>query len=91
MNRLWAIKIIVFIFTFLLIFGTLVLVGKIYGNFTHRRISDIVLNQPTGSEIKNIVADNGELYVWVSGGGISDRIVVYDTSKHKVMLNIVLN
>ena len=91
MNRLLLIKITVFVFTFLLIFGTLILAGRVYKNIRHRKVADIVLNQPQGSEIRQITAGNGELYILTSGGDTADRVIVYDAASRKIVSNIVLN
>lgn len=91
MNGLKIAKVAVLIMS-LLIVGVLALclntVHKQYKSAKINSVSQILLNEPEGSSIKNIVAMEKELYIMVSGGGKSDRIVVVSPESRKVMYSI---
>lgn len=93
MDKLKLIKTIVFVLTFLLVFGTLALLGSVYKR-THREIPNTAiitsLEQPQGSEITEFKVDNQKIYVLVKKGGLADRIVVYDHQNHRLINHINL-
>lgn len=86
MDKLKLVKITVFVLTFLLIFGTLMLLGGIYKK-TRKQVpvstASVSLSQPKGSEIADFKVDNKQIYVLIKKGGLPDRIVVYDR-QHKL-------
>ena len=94
MDKLKLIKTAVFILTFLLIFGTLSLLGLFFKK-THPDTSEIPqqisLKQPVGSYVKEMQVSNDKLYILTVGGGLEDRVVVYDTTEHKVLTTIKIN
>ena len=94
MDKLKLIKTAVFILTFLLIFGTLCILGLFFKK-AHPDNTDIPqkisLQQPVGSYIKEIHIVNDKLYILTVGGGQEDRIVVYDTTSHKTLTTIKIN
>lgn len=94
MDKLKLVKTIVFIITFLLIFGTFLLLGTLYKR-THRQAvpaaENISLAEPQGSRIVSVKPDGGNLYILVRDGGKSDRIIVYSVSDGKKTNSITLN
>lgn len=92
MNKLKFIKIIVFIMTFLLIFG-IISAGMIIVN-KHKKpklASEINLQQPAGSHIADYKIDNKNLYILVKGKKISDRIIIIDSSTQTFLTTIKNN
>ena len=92
MNKLNFLKAIVFIMTFLLIFGIIsagmIIVKKHKKNETAAEIS---LNQPTGSHIADYKIDNGKLYIFVKGKKTADRIIIVDSSTQTILATIKNN
>ncbi len=92
MDKLRAIKILVFIFTFLLIFGTLCAFGMIY-----RRLQaplpteDITLNQPLGSYISDYKISDDNIFILLKGGKQSDRIIIINRSTDGKIAEIKIN
>ena len=83
MDKLKLIKGIVVIITFMLVFGSLMLLTVIYKKsqpqntiYTEERLS-----QPTGSNIVSVTEINGELAILIKGGGLTDRIIIYNPQK----------
>lgn len=94
MDKLKAIKITVFILTFLLIFGTLCILGLLLNKNRPNSSNipeEISLEQPQGSYIKEIQVNNEKLYILTVGGGIEDRIVIYDISDNKIITTVRTN
>ncbi len=94
MNQLRLIKITVFIFTFLLIFGSLVLMGSLYRKLSanpQQTSAEISLGLPSEARIKQIAADEGMLYILVSGKEQGGRIIIFSPEKGKIISNITLN
>ena len=91
MGQLKIIKGIVFLFTFLLIFGLMALIGiftlKIRNSGT-APLADINLREPQGSAVKQIASDGDLLHILVSGGGKPDRIIIFDLAKKQKLSNI---
>lgn len=92
MNKLKFIKIIVFVMTFLLIFGIIcagmIIVKK---HSLPKTAAEISLRQPAGSHIADYKIDGGKLYVLVKGKKISDRIIVVDSSSQTILATIKNN
>lgn len=97
MNQLKIIKAIVFTFTFLLIFGTLVLLGKLYqkangnGNEQNAQSTENSLGLSAGFSIRQIAADNSLLYIWASDSQTKDHIIIYNPDKSRIISDITLN
>lgn len=93
MDKLKLIKTIVFILTFLLIFGTLMLLGSIFKK-THSAATPlpqaISLEQPIGSNLEQIAEKNNNLYLLVRDGGLPDRVIIFDTQTGKTLSTISL-
>ncbi len=94
MDKLKLVKTIVFIITFLLIFGTMLLLGVLYRR-THKATptapQTIALQEPQGSRIESIEYGNGNLYILVKGGGENDRVIIYSVSDGKKATSLTLN
>ena len=92
MNKLRLIKLIVFIMTFMLIFGFLYAMGLIYKKASHtQEQTTINLNQPSGSKIYDYQVNNGNIYVLLKGGNISDRLIVIDAKTQNIVSSIKTN
>ena len=95
MNQLKIIKAIVFTFTFLLIFGTLVLLSKLYqkanGNEQNAQSTENSLGLSAGFSIRQIAADNSLLYIWASDSQTKDHIIIYNPDKSRIISDITLN
>lgn len=92
MDKLKLIKSIVFVLTFLLVFGSLLVLGSLFRQTRPRPLpSDVNLNQPAGSSVEKIVANDGLLYILIKGGGNPDRIVVFDTRSGQPLTALKLN
>ena len=81
MDKLKLIKTIVVVITFLLVFGSLMLLTVIYKKArpTPRgEYIQISLQQPQGSTIDTIEALGNNLAILVKGGGQPDRIIIYN-------------
>lgn len=95
MDKLKIIKIVVFVMTFLLIFGTLYAFGLIYKQTTHKsspaQATSINLNQTKGSYIAALSSNGNELYLLIKGGGLSDRIISFDTKNQSIVSTLTLN
>ena len=95
MDKLKLIKAVVCILTFLLVFGTLVLLGAIKKK--PRRSPTAVpeitasLDQPAGSIVADYKIIGDEMYVLIKNGGISDRIIIYNRQLGKTAATITLN
>lgn len=95
MDKLKLIKAVVCILTFLLVFGTLVLLGAIYKK-TRRSptaVPEITasLDQPAGSIVADYKIIGDEMYVLIKNGGISHRIIIYNRQLGKTAATITLN
>ena len=80
MDKLKLIKSIVFIITFLLVFGSLLLLTVIYKKAqpTPGNYQETSLEQPKGSNIFSITQADENLAILVKGGGQPDRIIIYN-------------
>ncbi len=79
MNQLKAVKIVVFVLTFLLVFGTLAMLGTIYQKANKSKAdtpSVSNLNEPYGSRIESFEVKNEKMYLLIKNGGRADRIVI---------------
>ncbi len=91
MDKLKAIKILVFIFTFLLIFGTLCAFGLIYRKLqTPQVTTDISLSQPSGSYISDYKISDGNIYLLIKGGNNPDRIVMVNPQADNKIAEITI-
>lgn len=93
MNRLKALKTVVFIFTFLLIFGTISLAGILFNRAknSNKPVSSASLGLSVGTKVKQITADEGLLYLLVSAPDKADEIIIFKPVKAKIVSNITLN
>ncbi len=92
MNQLNFIKIMVFVFTFLLIFGCLALIGCFYHKISgHGRnfATEINLMQTPSSSIKQITADDVLLYILVTDLKQPDKIIIFNPEKNTIVSNLV--
>lgn len=81
MDKLKLIKAMVFVMTFLLVFGSLVMLGTLFQKSRGAdapAFPDTVLNEPAGSSIKDVTPSENHLFITVSEGGKSDRIIIFD-------------
>ncbi len=94
MDKLKIVKTIVGVLTFLLIFGTLVLLGGIYKKTQKNKLpsnSSYSLNQPAGSTIADYKIINENIYFFVKDGGLPDRLLIYNSSLGKTNQTIYLS
>ncbi len=89
MDKLKFIKTVVFIITFLLIFGTLLLLTKLYQKIGKSLLpAEISLQQPAGSTIKTFSENGGRLYIQIEFGGKPDRIIILNAQNGKILSTI---
>lgn len=92
MDKLKLVKTIVFIITFLLVFGSMALLGTLYQKVRKPAAepgSIVSLGQPAGSTISEMQLHNGNLYLLVKNGGLADRILIYTKdSDQPTLINI---
>ena len=94
MDKLRLVKTTVFILTFALVFGSLVLLGSLYKKTQKGNASfpqEINLQEPQGSFIKNMLEQNGRLYIQVEGGGEADRIIIFDITSGQKLSTLKIN
>lgn len=94
MDKLRLVKTTVFILTFALVFGSLVLLGSLYKKTQKGNASfpqEINLKEPQGSFIKNMLEQNGRLYIQVEGGGEADRIIIFDIISGQKLSTLKIN
>ena len=96
MNKLKVVKIIVAVLTFLLIFGMLMVLTILFKKFDKPQKAveankKILLQQPFGSVIEQIIVNDGLIYVLVKDGGVSDRILVLSSDNYQIINEIILN
>ena len=93
MNRLKALKTVVFVFTFLLIFGTISLAGILFNRAknSNKPVYSASLGLSVGTKIEQITAVEGLLYLLVSAPDKADEIIVFNPVKAKIVSNITLN
>ncbi|MBE6448918.1 MAG: hypothetical protein E7018_06470 [Alphaproteobacteria bacterium] len=79
MNKLKLIKAIVFILTFLLVFGMLTAIGVIYKKASQPKpqIPSSTLQQPEGSRIESFKVIEDKIYLLIKHGGKPDRIIIF--------------
>lgn len=80
MDKLKLIKGIVVVITFLLVFGSLLLLTVIYKKAQPqtKEYQETSLSQPQGSSIEKVIESNGNLILLIKGGKQADRIIIYD-------------
>lgn len=91
MNRLKFVKFIVFVLSFLLIFGTLcagTIIYKKVGGKTKKEVAELNLNQPKDSHIADMRIDGKNLYVLIKGTKTPDRVIIIDTSVPNIVTTI---
>ena len=90
MNKLRLIKLTVCLLTFLLICGMFGSIGIVIKQLKKNpEISNISLNQPSGSYIADYSVIKNKVYVFIKGGGLSDRLAIVDsTNKEPVFIKI---
>ncbi len=94
MDKLKIVKSIVFILTFLLIFGTLLLLGQIYQKTRSSSSTDtnlFYLNQPEGSSVADYKTDNGNLVLLIKNGGQANRIIIFNPQTGQTETTIHVN
>lgn len=94
MDKLKLVKTIVFFLTFLLVFGTLLLLGSIIkktGSSEQTIPQQVNLNQPAGSRIAKILPQDGSLFLLIKDGGVSDRVMIMDAASGQIISTIILN
>jgi hypothetical protein len=94
MSKLALIKTAVAILTFLLIFGLLSVVGLLFSKTkSSKNISfqEISLNEPVDSTIYGSEYDDKFIYITIKGGGLSDRIIIFDHKSGQQVSKIKLN
>ncbi len=94
MDKLKIVKIVVALLTFLLVFGTLLLITVIYQK-THQSpaptATGLTLGQPKGTTIGDFKTDDRNIYFLLKNGGLPDRLLIYDRSSGTVSATIQLN
>lgn len=93
MDKLKIIKIIVFILTFLLVLGTLMVLGSIFKKTRQAQVplpSQISLKQPTGSQISQILEKGNQIHILVKEGGLPDRIILMNSQNGNILSTISL-
>ena len=94
MNKLKLIKFAVVIMTFLIVFGSLLMLTTLYKKINKKPVvskQDIHLNEPAESRINSILEHGRYIYIVVKDGGIPDRIVVFDPESGTKVSTIRLN
>ncbi len=93
MDKLKLVKTIVFILTFLLVFGSLMLIGTLFKKTKTlpRLPKEINLQEPVGSRISNLQTKENLLYLTISDGGLADRIIIFNTTTGQKISTIYLN
>lgn len=93
MDKLKLIKTIVFFITFLLVLGSISLLGILYQKTTKETSlssKEINLHQDLGSEIASFQVEDGTLYLLVKGAKQADRIFIIranQTNPDQIRLN----
>lgn len=91
MDKLKLVKGIVFFMTFLLIFGSLLLLGSLYKKTRSTGASEYgeaSLGQPAGSNIVQFNAEGGILYLLIKDGGKADRIIIFDSKNGRNLATV---
>ncbi|MDR1694186.1 MAG: hypothetical protein LBR70_03220 [Lactobacillaceae bacterium] len=94
MTTVKIMKGLVFALTFAIFFGLFIFAALIPAKNKSSAAfieENIVLDQPLGSNIKNVLIKDNYLYIVISGGSLADRIVIADTNNGRVVSNISLN
>lgn len=94
MLKLKIIKTVVVIMTFILVFGSLLLLTSIYKKARKipEQIPEVInLGEPKDSRINNILEYDGYLYITVKDGGEADRIIIFNPAKGEKISTIKLD
>ena len=93
MDKLKLIKTIVVLITFLLVFGSLLLLGMLFKKTRATPMptpEHLSLEEPIGSQIQHFTEKDGLLFLNIKNGGLSDRIVIYNYNSGKKISTIKL-
>lgn len=95
MDKLKFIKFVVFVLTFLIVFGTLAAGSIIYKQISAKNTlppqTNLSLQQPLGSFIADYKFYNDKMYLLIKGKNISDRIVILDPLSQKIISTLSVN
>lgn len=94
MDKLKLVKTIVALLTFLLIFGTLLLLTAVYKKTRTPRVGKetvISLHQPQGSSVESFKTDGNRLFLLIKDGGAADRVLIYDLDNRFLETTLKLN
>lgn len=92
MDRLKLIKGIVFLLTFLLVFGSLLALGSLFRKTRSASLPESInLDQPAGSSVEKMIANDGRLYILIKDGGQSDRIIIFDSREGRKISTLNIN
>lgn len=94
MDKLKLVKTVVFVITFLLVFGSLTLLGLLYQKSHRRPLTTSItsnFNQPAGSTIDSFKIDGNEVYLLIKNGGQSDRLIIYNRETDTAVATLKLN
>lgn len=95
MLKLRLIKAAVLLMTFLLLFGTVLLIARFAGRIGGRGETSaevqVSLEEPDGSQIVQISSGPDRLYILVNGGNRPDRIIIFDHRTQRKISNININ
>ncbi len=92
MNKLRLIKAVVFILTFLLVFGSLMVLTKLYHLSRKTPIelpTEISLQEKDG-HISQILENNGQLQILVKDEKSGDKIILFDLNSGQKLSTITL-
>lgn len=93
MDKLKIIKSIVFVLTLLLIIGSFSIIMLLLKKSSTPAMfnTQIALEEPYGSYIKDIKIKDEYIYILTSGGGKEDRIIIYNQTTGKPVSTININ
>ena len=94
MDKLKLIKNLVFVITFLLIAGSILLLHTLYrrAQTPSAPMPEVSrLGEPLGSNIYQFRLQDGLLYLLVRDGGLEDRIIIYDPQNAKRLSTVQLH
>lgn len=90
MNKLKAVKFLVFVLTFLLVMGTLMCLTLIYRQArgdkspSSSTTTELKLGEPSGSQISKLYNKDGRLHIVIQYGGLPDRIIILSPDNRKI-------
>lgn len=92
--KLKIIKFISLFLAFIIIFGSIICMYLLFNMATAPKATvskDINLEQPIGTSVKNVLINDGYLYITVSNINSSDKILVVDSKNNSLVSTISLN